>query len=479
MDFSGLVGQTRDDLLQMRERMTLRGQQARADATAAGLPPRPTSAAEALQPGAAPAASVSSMERCRSLKDRIHDRIARPMTPTSSDGTKDIYTHEAPFPVQTVYEVQRIPNPQSVPIETKSGHQPDMLLLASESAHLVRSLEDRLGSALHRISVLEEEREIFKVRGDTSETQRIVLEKEILMWKARNDELLKQVEAVRKECSQEVDKVKAEQAKLLTQAVEAERSIAKDSAKNASKASERVSLEAASLKSDNEKLTLLVTELKQQLTQNAQSLQISTQTVRQLTQELLAAKQQTTFIGGGYKKLETDLKAAQALVAAKDAELSVTRKAVKELETTRSELDAAKIQIAKINDSTNDKKEKSAAEKQKEFEREKEEMSKKMKILEQEAAVKGNELSELKQYVEQTRAQANAAYLHAQSFARGGGGQTGDFGDAYLAASSVPAAPFRDDALRAEVEAEAQRFREETRRWKARLGQSPMKGAVL
>jgi hypothetical protein len=282
MDFSALVGQTRDDLLLMRDRMALRGHHVHADAHGHALPPRSGPAAPP-PPVEAPQASVTSMESCRSLKDRIHDRIHRPMTPTSADGTKDIYTHEVPFPVQTVYEVQRIPNPQSVPVETKAGHQPDMLLLAAESANLVRSLEDRLGGALHRIAVLEEEREIFKVRGDTSETQRIVLEKEILMWKARNDELLKQVEAVRKECSSEVDKVKAEQAKLLTAAVDAERSVAKDALGAQKKAADAQGLAAAGLQSDKEKLTLLVTELKLQLTQNAQSLQISTQTVRQLT----------------------------------------------------------------------------------------------------------------------------------------------------------------------------------------------------
>ena len=487
MDFSGIVGQTRDDLLQMRDRMTQRGQLAHhADAASTGLPPRGDQSSDNLQyhgagSNAPPAASVASMERCRSLKDRIHDRIARPHTPTA-EGTKDMYTHEVPFPVQTVYEVQRIPNPQSIPIETKSGYQPDMLLLAAESAALVRSLEDRLGGALHRISVLEEEREIFKVRGDTAETQRIIVEKEILSWKARNEELLKQVEAVRKECSQEVDSVKSEQSKLMTKAIEAERNIAKESSGTLKKEAEKQLLAFTALKADNDKLTCLVTELKEQLTQNAQSLQISTQTVRQLTQELLAAKQQSTFIGGGYKKLETDLKAAQALLSTKDAELAITRKAVKELEAVRKELDDVKKEAAKSKDALKATAEKSTTDKLKEIETEKATLLSKMKKLEEEGADKTNQLLDLKQYVEQTRSQANAAYLHAQNFARGSGGAGGaDFGDSYGAVGLGPALPVppRDDALRAEVEAEAQRFREETRRWKTRLSQSPMKGVPI
>lgn len=472
LDLSGI--QTRDDMFAMRQRMEQRGANLEAARAAATAPPPPPP-----QPAAQPN-SVESFSRCRSLKDRVHDRMVRGYQnshptflppPLVYEGTKDMYSHEMPFPVKTVYEVQTLPNPSTAPIETRSGYRPETLLLAAESAALVQTLEDRLGHALHRIANLENELDLERTQKDTLTTKLMIADKEILAYQARNDELLRQAEAIRRECQDSIDALKIAHGNTVKDIEAGERKAGADAVKKVQQVGAGFEGRVQELLVDKKRLEELVSELRNQLAQNATSLQVSTQTVRQLTTELLQAKQQSTFVSSGYKKIETDLRAANALIVAKDTELTVTRKATKDLvaltdvhDKTAKEHAEMKEKLAKLQGAEVENK------------KLKEDLGK----LEKETTEKDLRLGELKAHVDQVRSQANAAYLHAKGFqmqqqyqdpmlsdplcpVHGGGGGGGR--DAGLNVSV--------DALRREVELEGQRVKDEQRRWKSRLEHSP------
>lgn len=470
LDLSGVV--TRDDMFAMKQRMVQRGQYVDAMRAAAEAPPPQAAGQPQLAAG-----SVQSTERCRSLKERVHDRIVRGAQqhapPLTYDTNKDMYTHEVPFPVKTVYEVQQIPNPASVPIETRSGHVPPTLLLAAESAALVQSLEERLGHALHRISRLENELDLQVTQNETLQTNLLIADKEILTLRSRNDELLKQAELIRKECQHQLDDLKIQQATELKKVEAGERTAGADAVKKVEKNNKDLEGTIKDLLVDKKRLEELVTELRNQLMQNAQSLQISTQTVKQLTSELLQAKQQSTFVSSGYKKIETDLRTANAQIVAKDTELVVTRKAAKELEKLTEAHDKAQ----KLLDEANKK-----LEKLKGADEENKKLKERLEKLEKDMNEKDLRLGELKAHVDQVRHQANAAYLHAKGatmhpgpFDAYGGGHLNASLDCPVHGASMMApggghAAAQNpslDALRREVELEGQRFKEEQKRWRS------------
>lgn len=472
LDLSGI--QTRDDMFAMRQRMEQRGAAIEAARAAAAAPPPPP------PPPAAQPNSVESFSRCRSLKDRVHDRMVRGFQHSSPtflpppliyEGTKDMYAHEVPFPVKTVYEVQQLANPTTVPIETRSGYRPETLLLAAESAALVQTLEDRLGHALQRIAMMENDLDLERTQKDTATTKLMIADKEILALQARNEELLRQAGAIRRECQESIDAIKIAHSNSIKDVEAGERKAGAEAVKKVQQVGHGLEGKVQELLVDKKRLEEMVTELRTQLAQNAQSLQISTQTVRQLTSELLQAKQQSTFVSSGYKKIETDLRAANALIVAKDTELTVTRKATKDLvaltdvhgKVTKEHAEM-KEKLAKLNAADTENK------------KLKEDLSK----LEKDTADKDLRLGELKAHVDQVRSQANAAYLHAKGFQM----QQPYHQDPMMSDPSCPVHGGASgghnaglnvsvDALRREVELEGQRVKEEQRRWKSRLEQSP------
>jgi uncharacterized coiled-coil DUF342 family protein len=440
--------------------MNSRGQ---AIAAAASAPPPihpPVKAAELLP-------TVSNMGRMRSLKDRIHDRIVRPGGPPIFEPTKDMYTHEVPFPVRAVYEVERV-SPKALPIEAAAGANPETLLMASESAAVVRILEGRLGEALKRISELEDDIEVLKKQNETNELRLRTADKEVLSLVARNEELAKQAEAVRRECNAKVEDIRIEHAKQIAEIEGREREKAASTIRSVELETSRAVTQVTALHADKKRLEELVAELRSQLSQNAQSLQTTTQAVRQLSQELLQAKQQSTFVSGGYKKLETDLRAATALINTKDTELNLLRQSARQLAEKTNEADALardnavlKKELAEIA--------KAAANEN--------ETSKRCERLAKESEEKDAQLIELKRQLEALRTHANQAYIHARGFT----GDLQDVANAHLGlmSSQGTGGPLLQtqsklnlDALaqiRKEVEVEDQRFKEEQKRWKTKL----------
>lgn len=481
MDFSGII--TRDEIFAMKQRMTQRG--AHVDALLHQQNPSNNEEAHPSNPGPT---TTQNIDRCRSLKDRIHDRLVRPQSmsgaPYLYEGTKDLYTHEMPFPVNTVYEVQQIPNPASVAIETRNGHVPQTLLLAAESAALVQTLEDRLGNALRKISMLENDLELEKTQKETLSTRLTVADKEILALNARNEELQKQAEAIRKECQLNIDNIRKDHAEQIDKVTKGERTNGASAVKKVEETSKVLEERIKTLTSDKSRLEEMVSELKNQLSQNAQSLQISTQTVKSLTHELLQAKQQSTFVSSGYKKLEMDLRAANALIVTKDTELTVTRASAKELAALKETHSKASIGLA-------EKEKKLAAFGAADEENKK--LKEALAKMEKEMAEKDARLGELKSHVDQVRQQANAAYLHAKGFAFGDDGMYGSGSPMMSGGMQQPCPvhgatvtntsvggvasgasnPAIAEALRREIEIEGNRFKEETKRWKQRLEQSP------
>ena len=479
-------------MLAVKSRMELRGQLL--EKLEAAPPP------VSPPPPALPQSTVANMDRCRSLKERIHERLERPATipgarpsyypgpslnmsysalprPTTMlpyEATKDMYAHEVPFPVKTVYEVTPIPNPQSVPIETEAGRIPETLLLAAESAALVQSLEERLGQALLKISRIEGEHNTVLIEKETLVTKLVIAEKEILSLNARNEELGKQNAATRLECQTEIDALKVAHGATVAKALDDERAAGAMSLTRVAGETSAAEARVTALLTDKARLEELVTELRNQLTQNAQTLQISTQTVKSLTSELLQAKQQSSFVSGGYKKLEADLRAANALVCAKDAEIAALKPVADEMPALREALSVAQRDLGLINATATNLRGADA-----EVMRLRDIITR----LERDVGDKDLKLGELKAHVDHMRQQANTAYLHAKGFnaqnGMGGGAEYVDpcpvHGGGMTPAGLNVSQGNPLDTLRREVELEAQRFQEESRRWKSRLAQSPVR----
>lgn len=450
MNRSTVIG-SRDDCVRLRDRMADR--QRRVD-------DHHTSVAVEHPPLKPLDGSVANVDRCRSLKDRIYDRIVRPMSTPPFEPTKDVYAHEVSMPVRTVYDVERVATAgfagvRGLQAAESRGGPGEMLLVGTESAALVRQLEERLGMALQRNAVLEEDTESYRLAHETIATRLATAEKTIMSFEARNDELLKQVEEVRKEARREIEAARAEAA--------AQGAVALDQTKahlnaEAGQMRDEMATYRATVKDLNaEKFRLesLVAELKEQLTQNNVSLQTSTQTIRQLTNELLQAKQQTSFISTGYKKVETDLRTSSAMQHAQASELAVLRTAAKELEAERElrtklavELEAAKKRLAEMEHP----------------EKERKELLEKCAKLEADIYDKNNRLSELRGHVDLVRSQANQAFVHSNKFLQGGAMDP-------LMMSRGPENTHNDQLLgeiRRELEAEEQRVTEEKRRWQSR-----------
>lgn len=403
--------------------------------------------------------SVDAVDRCRSLRERIYDRVTAPTRPAvcvpmstfPNEPVRDMYSYEAPFPVRSVYEVER------VTVRPNNDKAPQTLLMAAESATFVRTLEERLGQVLQRNAVAEEDLAAFRSINEALNLKLVTSEKEKLQLEARNQELLKQVESVRKECVVEVDNVKAHCAALTAQEVQ------QVSAKGAScLAAIQLTLEQTNARLSTavaEKIRFeeLLNELRGQLVQNAQSLQTSTLMVKQLTMELLASKQQSVAISSGYRTQEQDSKGLKAKIQAQESELLVLRPAA----ATLASLTAAKEGLVsslrtievKLLAQTQDLADYTV-------------LKQKHSKAEADLVDKSLQLTELKTHVDQVRAQANAAYMHAKGFNADmakqdfTSGATGQYGGA------PPAMQRSVMDLRREMEMEERRAEEESRRWK-------------
>lgn len=397
--------------------------------------------------------------------------------------TRDQYNYEQPFPVQTVYEMQRVrpTHPQLVaqslpaggatlPTVAETATSPtgasasgggvpaaDTLLLPHDAALLIRSLEERLGHSLQRITVLEEDLDTYRLRAETATTRQLTAEKMITELTARNEELQKQLGAVRNECQGTV--LSATKANEAAVAHAVEQCTAHWRGVEASLQATLAAARAEGAKNLTEKnqLELLVKELKEQLLQNATSLQTSTSTIRELATELLGAKQQSTFISNGYKQLEAQLKQANSLNHSQTAEIATLKSTVASLSNERDlrakfegECNALRAEYARLQPA----------------EAERQRLSALSAKLERDMADKDRELQALKTQIDTVRNQAATAYEHTNRF-RLGGGAVDPMSASLLGAAA--GGHHHDDhlaVLRREIEDEERRYIDESKRWR-------------
>ena len=506
---------TRDDALDLRDRM--RGRVS-AD-IAAGTPPPPiavltdapiaalTAAVAAgsaagdrksadLGGGAAaapPSRSVlGSSELVRNLHDRVHERGVRAPV-RLAEPVKDIYPHEQPFPVRTVLEYDRVAvstggdrgDPHNLSGGSGGyggfgggGPASETLLMAAESAAVVRALERRLGDTQQRAVTaeltIEKLTAELKMAKETLEKQ----DATINQLKIRNDELNHQISAVRRECQATMETEKAAKERAImdySKSADANTSLQVSQAVEEQRKAEA---RAADLEHEVHTLATLVAEMKDQLTQNGAALQNHTLTIRDLTNDLLAAKYQAANVALGLQAKDKQLRELQAEMHAKATDLARVGKLSEQLKTEVDLRAKAELELKDL---------RAYAEAAQRREKEHAELIERARRMEQEMTDKGRELHRLRGQVETVKSQADAAYLHSAQFrgetaaVAGGGGALGYGGYSAIAAGpggyGAPPPAYGAAAaggldpiaqLRRDVEEEEKRANEELRRWRAK-----------
>lgn len=451
------------------------------NASVAGALPPP------LPTRTAPNTSIVNYDRCRSLKERIHDRLGRrspspagiprpPIVrqaptrythtpPVEEEPTKDVYYHERPFPVTSVLEVERM---TGLPLrgldENVVGHNRDnsskeVLLMASECAGIVNDLKHRLGVVEADNADLRDQLDGKTAHLTTAEEKIAALSRQLESEATRCESLTTDLERTKAACRADIERERGmgeSSRSLALQDLEAEHTNALNNLRRALDQSNRAVDE---LQGDKRRLEELNAELRSQLSNNARSVETNSDAVDRLTKELVLAKQQTSFISVGYKRQEAELTRLNA----------ITQRDASELERLRS-LESAHMALVADHSSLrahfeSQQPDVAAAPQLRD---EVASLRERSNRLEATLVTRDERIQELKELVDQIRSQASAAYQHARGF--------NNEAASHNPAGLVSDPPYRRGAgndelnlLMDEVHREERRADEERQRWRDRM----------
>jgi hypothetical protein len=492
-----------DDLISMRERMRLRlhTEPSSRDSDpvfrSATLPiltlesaSRGHEAANAHHDAAVslpPANILADLRKAQALRERINSRSTQSVRGSVQETTKDVYPHEQPFPVNTIFEMDRVTTSAHQQREQRDRHE--TFLMAAESASVLRCIEARLGEEAERAILAEKRLEVSSKALERMTQERDQARRDADVAKAKVTEITQEMEKLKKSHADHLEVFKKEHADaLLGQKVglemkhKTEVGSANDSAKK--------ELDARSaIEHERRTLEALVQEMREQLASNGIALQNQTLTVRQLTEELLGARAQVTNLAVALQDKEKEVKSCKADLHKISSDAAKTGELKAALAQTKEALEKAQLELA-------------AAKKDLEaFPTIKQERDRLVGVtskLEAETRDKSMEMARLRAQVESVRTQADAAYQHSSQFhqqhdnpgygmpppppgIRGvSGGDAANYGGLNRSAApmSYPGAAGgmppgsmaypQTDALRREIEEEERRAVEEQRRWRQR-----------
>lgn len=483
---------SRDACMAMRDRMRLRiahddsAERSAADIPVLTLDAEPSSTAAGGGPttatGGRPAASVlNDLRAARALRDRLAQECGTAANPPRPAGlnasgvepTKDVYAHEQPFPVSQVIDCGRVttdgrdsPRRGGSPSRRGTGER-ETLLLPAESASLVRALEARLGELQERFAAAENrlsytQHQLERITAERNEKAKAAEDSEL-----RNEELKKQLEAMRKEQADAIAAAKKQRDEEIVAGNIASEKKAKESMDGAAAAQKAAEEAQKAVENDKKALEMLCAEMKDQLTQNGQALQNHTLTIRQLTEDLLAAKCQASNLSVALQERDRKLRETQAQLHTASTSSAKAADVAAAFATERDEHAKCKIQLE---DAQRRLQSLQAADK------ERDELRVENRKHEVDINEKNRELARLRAQVDAVRNQADAAYQHSMQFrAEGGadGGAAATGGGYAVRGGGGHAAPSGGsnsamDALRREIEDEERRYQEEQRRWRAK-----------
>jgi chromosome segregation ATPase len=379
--------------------------------------------------------AIDNLHKCHDLQNAVYQRRTKLNLPPFGEPTRDTYFHRE-----------------------QGRHEAESPGLAgTEAAMLVRSLEDRLGNALQRISALESERSELHAQLELAwNKERSGASREVELV-ARNDELAKQLEIVRAEAREQLLKKDAENAYAAKAEIEKRESSWMTELQTLKGANHSLQLQKESLEDEIRRLNGTIAELRQHLSQNAASLQTATLTIKDLTNDLVRTKQQASNIATAYQKQEQSLRAASSTLHSQTTELDTLRPLSSMYQKEKEARAKAEQELLAA---------KSTAELLVDAEKERRRLLEVCKRQEEEVMAKSTELSGLRNNIETVRSQANAAFMHSNQFRN-----TGTYDGFPMGAQDYSSAMAQ---LRREIEDEERRTADESRRWRAKLS-SPTK----
>lgn len=419
------------------------------------------------QPATAAASStvLTSSERCRSLKERIYERSTLPLR--AHEVVRDVYAQDQPFPVNSVFEVDRVQLP---PDEATRQH--GQLLMATEAAQLVRSLEGRLSTVLQYNTDLSNANTKLTTDVNSVKTALVAKEREGAEMKARADELTRQIDQSRRECQAAIDQSKVQVQQQINAAVAAADAKWDAQVRELQATNKGLKDDLVGAESDKKLLEAVIMEIKEQLSQNTVALQTHAQTIRQMTNELVHAKHQATTVSLGLQTKDKQLRDAQQTLRLLQGEVNDLKPVVAQLKEERDARIKFEAQVGEM---------KKQVANYPALEAERAKLLQHVTKLEAELPEKNRELMALKSQLDALRSQAAAAYEHTQQFgAAGRSGGAMNYGDSTMrhdalysgagpASGAAGTTSASAAALRREVEEEERRANDDMRRWRAKM----------
>lgn len=372
---------------------------------------------------------VGNASQCRSLRDRIYERtLSRsPLPPTSAgyvqtnmNTTKDIYAHEQPFPVQTVFEVQRLHNPIPENERPQSAAVPglkqsDTILTDSESAALISALEGKLTEQTEtlnakngelenltaKVAQLESEMQGYK---NNSENATVRLQESQAQCEAARVSIVAAVdierEKIRAEFSENETKMKADYEKKigdLTTELDAVRS-------------------SVSIKDNDESsLFTLIAELQKAVREGADRQKKNAEIISRLDKELQESRTRAATVSTGFHAKEKQIRDANEKIEYLTNECNSLSSSREELARVKDQLEYVQKQLEEATTQLGPLR--VAAEEKVRFQNQ-------CQALENEVSRKNDELTQLRGQVENVRQQADAVYARSSNF-RGAVDQAG------------------------------------------------------
>lgn len=391
--------------------------------------------------------ATGSASQATILRERINDRGQR--TVELHERTKDVYPHELPFPVRTTLEMERVAAP------SYSRGNGDTLIMASESAAVVRTLENQLHQVRERARACESRYGDMESLLVTTKTDLEAKNKQVEVLAIRNDELSKQLELLRKECQAALEQKHREHEEARKGALQVAEQEWEGKLTALRAEFGRLSTDSKTQETEKVILTALVKELRDQLQQNAVAMQGHTQTIRQLSNDLLTAKCQASNLSCGLQQKEKLAREAKAELHANLSEMAKVREVAAQLVAEREHRAKAVAELEDV---------KKQLEMLRGAEVERDRLTKVMSKLEFEMGEKNRELLRLRGQVDVVRQQADQAYAHTAQFH--GQVNHGGAGSVYAANTNQPQNDLA--SLQREIEEEERRTADEARRWRSK-----------
>jgi hypothetical protein len=412
--------------------------------------------------------ALTSFDQCRALRDRIYARgapSAAAAAPAANYGiyeqTKDVYAQDAAFPVTNVVEMERV--------HTAAAGQPETLLMATESAALVHVLERRLAEMQERCIVAERRTERDAADIKALSDALALREQQSHDGSVRTSTLSTQLDMMRTEHHRDMEHERRRHGDELKAAKATHDAGTLLENKKLQAGAKEAVIAMTEAQRDAGTLVLLVAEMKEQLGNNATALQNHTLTIRQMTQELVAAKMQAASVSLGFQQKEKAVTELRGTLHSQKAELIALKDVSKELKKEQDLRAKADILAADTVE---------AVEARKKAEGDRDKLLRANHEHEVDVGEKNRELHRLRAQVDTVKTQADAAYLHSAQFraAAGGGvdtsyagGVPGGMPGMYAMPPPPPAAAAPGmDELRRAIDDETRRTSEENRRWHAK-----------